>query len=91
MVEWPVLRSSVTDDRALFHVLPVHLPFLCVDPGGPTCEITQDMIAAEARADWPIPAVVARSAYGPVAVRFAHIVRDTRLHDAVKACGLLRS
>jgi hypothetical protein len=46
------------------------------------------MIAPEARADWPMPAVIARHAYSEVAVRFAHILRDSRLHDAVKACGI---
>jgi len=87
-VGWPVLRSSIADGRAVFHVLPVHLPFLLVDPGGPTREITPDMIAPEARADWPMPAVIARHAYGEVAARFAHVLRDSRLHDAVKACGI---
>jgi len=86
VVEHPVLRSGMDRDRAVFHVLPVHLPFLRLDPGAR--EIAPDMVVPEARADWPMPALAAHNARGPAYEQFSTIVHDPRLRDAVGACGI---
>ncbi len=83
-VAMPVLRSSIVNGRAVLRVLPVHLPFLSVDPGVPEREITIDDVAPEARQDWPIVQMMAREAYGPEAVRLRAIVRDDRLLAALR-------
>ena len=84
LVAMPVLRANLVDGRAVLHVLPMHLPFLRVDPGVPEREITIDDVAPEARQDWPIVRALAREAYSPEAVRLRGIVRDDRLLAALR-------
>jgi hypothetical protein len=85
----PVLRTSLTDGRAVFHFLPVHVPFLIADPGSTEREITIDEVAPEARQDWPVARMMARLAYSAEAVRQRGVLRDDSLRAALQEAGRL--
>ena len=85
--EFPVLRSSIDEGRAVFHVLPVQVPFLRLDPG--TREITKDMVVPEARQDWPMSALAAAAGIrGAMYAHFSTIVRDSQLRTVLEACAI---
>jgi hypothetical protein len=88
-VDVPVLRTTLAGARAVFNVLPVHLPFLIADPGTTEREITIDEVAPEARQDWPVARMMARLAYGAEAVRQRVVVRDNSLRAALQDAGRL--
>src|SRR3990172_7629205 len=88
-VDVPVFRTSLVDGRVVFHVLPVHLPFLMVDPGSADHDVTIDHVAPEARDDWQMAKMMWRRAYGPDAVRIRHTLFDARLHAALQQSGKL--
>ncbi len=88
-VDLPILRTRLEGGRALFNVLPVHLPFLMIDPGSADHEITPDQLAPEARQDWPIARMMLRQAYGPEVLRTRDLLRDSRLRAVLQPAGKL--
>ena len=88
-VNIPVIRTTLVDGRVVLHVLPVHLPFLMVDPGSPDHDVTIDQVAPEARRDWQMAKIMLRRAYGTEAVRIRAIVRNSRLHETLQRTGKL--
>ena len=82
-IDYPVMHSALVDGQAVFHVLPVHLPFFTVDPGAPS---EQPKTAREA-GDVPSGMIEHfRSAAGsPMVVAFRNRLRDERLKRVLEA------
>lgn len=88
-VNIPVLRTTLVDGRVVLHVLPVHLPFLMVDPGSPDHDVTIDEVAPEARRDLQLAKIMLRRSYGTEAVRLRAIVRNSGLYETLQRSGKL--
>ena len=86
-IDYPVMRSALVDGQAVFHVLPVHLPFFAVDPGAPS---EQPKTAREA-GDVPSGMIEHfRSAAGsPMVVAFRDRLRAERLERVLAAAKRL--
>jgi hypothetical protein len=81
-IDYPVMRASLADGRAVFHVLPVHLPFFSADPGAPSA---QPKTSAEADG---VPGGMIEhlrmAAGASTAVAFRGRIRDVRLRQVLK-------
>ena len=85
-IQFPVARVGLEDGKAVFHFLPVHLPFLRTDPG----------VDASAGGDRPgdVPAVMVddfrKQGMSPLAVTNRQLIQYPRIRGALRAAGKLR-
>ncbi len=87
-IDYPVMRSAVREEKAVFHVLPIHLPFYASDPGAAGPETSA---AREAR---EVPSGMMehfkKAAEAPLAVAFRQRIRDERIRRMFDDAGRLR-
>jgi hypothetical protein len=87
-IEYPVLRAALRDAKAVFHVLPLHLPFFASDPGPSDA---RGLVAPEAR---EVPGGMIQYfrdlARSPRAVAFRARIRDDRVRQVLEQAGKLR-
>jgi predicted amidohydrolase YtcJ len=87
-IQFPVLRSRLEDGKAVFHVLPIHLPFYNADP------VQADAGDAAAREYRDVPKGMMETfrelADSPTAAEFRRRIRDERIRQALERAGKLR-
>lgn len=83
----PVIRVSLREGAARFHLLPVHFPFLLADPGARN-PLPGD-VTPEAAGDAGIAELMYRRANGPEAERLRAVIRPATLREALRRAGLL--
>ena len=96
-IDYPVLRVTVVDGKAVFAVLPVHVPFTMVDPIGGAGGVSELSIAEEAEADVEqlneqddfLTAWILDIATSDTASQFRELIRDTRIKTVLEAAGKL--
>jgi hypothetical protein len=93
-VDYPVIRVDFFEGRAVLHLLPIHLPFLTVDPVR-TESVTDEMIAAEARGDWnqfspEFKSVWLEAASGEKADEFRTLIQNSQVREILERAGKLR-
>jgi hypothetical protein len=87
-IDYPVIRSEMPGGKAVFHVLPVHVPFFTSDPGTP------ESLNAVARESKDVPGGIMdhfRSlASTPAALAFRERIRDPRLKQVFESAKKLQ-
>lgn len=95
LINYPVIRAKLVDNKAVLNILPVHMPFFASDPGDQEVTILGKEIAPEAAKDWshfPKEMKSAFKAFGDTAnaKELRHIIRNPQIREIVLQAGKLK-
>jgi len=90
-IDYPVIRVEIIKSRVVFHILPIHIPFVMIDPVDEKGNIRKVPITQEAKEDvqnldendkfftkW-----MTELAVSPNAVKFRKIIRDEKIRKTI--------
>jgi hypothetical protein len=94
-IDYPVIRSEIKDDRVVFHIMPIHLPFLTVMPVSADADSWDEFITDEAAGDWAQFSDSFKSWFETLASSesartFQSIVSDEAIRQVMEAADKLR-
>jgi hypothetical protein len=93
-IDFPVARCSGGNDRVVFRLLPVHLPFFDVDPGADQAAPPGDLLTRDHGPVDEVPSAMLdsfrRAGRSPHACAMRALIRDDRIRADLVRAGKLR-
>jgi hypothetical protein len=96
-IDYPVARVTVVDGKAMFALLPIHIPFVMIDPVDGSGNARELSVAEEAKgdvqqldADGFLTEWIIGGATSNGAVELRSLIRDKRVKDTLDAVGKLK-
>jgi hypothetical protein len=91
-IDYPVIRSEIVDGKVIFHLLPIHIPFVTYDPVPSESTTWDEAIADEMMGDWgqfsnDTKAALMGFADSADARSFRQLIRDPHLYDILMAAN----
>lgn len=89
-IDYPVIRLSVIDGKAVLSLLPVHIPFVMIDPIDGSGNLRETTLAQEAEQDAQehsvfFSRVILDNSKKDVANEFRGLIRDIRIKRIIEA------
>lgn len=91
---YPVIRPGLAENRAVFNLLPVQIPFVVYDPASSQIAAWNAAIAPEGARDWnqfpvPMKAHFINMGNRPEALSFRKLIRDSKMKEIMEKAGKL--
>lgn len=91
---YPVIRPGLRENKAIFNLLPVQIPFVVYDPASSQIAAWNAAIAPEGAKDWnqfpvPMKSHFINMGNRPEALAFRKLIRDTKMKEIMEKAGKL--